>query len=187
MLYIFIVPALIILASGIFELRRIQKHDNVLFAYAQLRRNILFYLKEYGMKISDTDYKIVNELLDRVDATIHHFTDFKTTYFNIRKLRKLTKKLKLQEIKTGFVLKKTQNKDINKLQKQYEYLIVKSCFTYTPFFRSEVFLKISFLVFKLFILAGVKKWQNLINDINWLKDKKSWLERPENQFNVYTG
>lgn len=71
--YLLIIPSSVVLVIILIDLQRRRKHDKILFALYQIRRDIMSFLFREGSSLSKADYVAVRMLLDKTNNIIDHF------------------------------------------------------------------------------------------------------------------
>ncbi|WP_424947241.1 hypothetical protein [Candidatus Spongiihabitans sp.] len=126
-------------------LRRVAKHDRVLFPLCQLRRDIMRFLREHtpneSNALSRKEYESILRLLDAVSTMIHHYNRHKTVMFNFRKAVKFSKEYRHVRNQAP-PIDMTGNDEIRKFHHQFLGLLARAFLAYTPLFRFEVLLRV---------------------------------------------
>ena len=142
-------------------LRKVAKHDRVLFPFCQLRRNIMRFLREHmpndSNALSRQEYESILQLLDVVSTVIHHYNRHKTVMFNLRKVIKCIWKYR-HTLKRVPPIDMTANAEIQEFHRRFEGLLARAFIEYTPLIRFE-------LVLRMFVFAyrvGKKRAQYVI-------------------------
>ncbi len=127
------------------SLRRVSKHDRVLFPLYQLRRDLMKFLRVNATAnknvLSSAEYDSIARLSDALDLAIHNYNKHKTMMFNLRKLLAHLKKHQ-------HILKKiepvdmTDNPKIQIFHSRFLQCLAEAFFAYTPLIRSEIMLKL---------------------------------------------
>lgn len=189
LIYILLVPSIGLIVLTSLELLAHRKHDRVLFAWAQLRRNILALLREQGTTMSDKEYAITNQLLECVGVTIHDFSYFKSELFNVRRIKNLAR-ARVESVrglgKLSSVFEAIENKDIRKLQSEFKYCTIRSIFAYTPLITSEVIIAVLATLGKLLVKMSIKKGRNMLVYTGVLREDLKWIKKPEHHYNLYS-
>ncbi len=138
--YIFIVPVILVSLYMILLLRGLKKHDQVLYAFCQVRRDAMSLVREHNLALTRDDYLALREIVDATSATIHDYNLCKIYVFNFRRFLAAIRRFKGIELKTneGEVLKY----EIVRLRNSFGRALVFSFFTFTPFLKSELVLKL---------------------------------------------
>ena len=71
--YILMIPVLFFSVLMIIHLRRLKKHDEVLYTFCQNRREIMFMIREENFALSKKDYFDLRKLAEVNNKTIRHF------------------------------------------------------------------------------------------------------------------
>lgn len=170
MFYLLMVPLLLVLFCMILYLRKLKKHDIVLYRFCQLRRNTISMIAENKLTLSKEEYSSLRTLITILNSTIHNYNECKTAVFDIRNLFKHFRELKksTNEIEN---LQLPDNKDIKELYFQFLFSMFYAFFAYTPFLKSEIVLTIITYAFG---RISVKSKTN----IQWLKNEAHKLNYP---------
>lgn len=99
----------------IYELQSINKHDKILYAFCQIRRDIIKLIREQNIDLSSLHYNELKKLLEIVNSVIHDFNDWKASIFNLRSLIRTIKK-NAQKIE---VEKFSDNDKVSDFQKKF--------------------------------------------------------------------
>ncbi|WOV91930.1 MAG: hypothetical protein R1F54_04700 [Candidatus Zeuxoniibacter abyssi] len=142
-----------ILVVGAFllaSLIAIKKHDRVLFRFCQIRRDLMKDLRDrYDTTLNQQEWQAAKFLLEKLNGVIQHYHSHKTTMFNLRKVRQMIKS-DLQKYKETQQEIKARLPEVPKDTKVYELYgdfaraSWQSFFTYTPFIRTEIILRLLF-------------------------------------------
>ncbi len=127
------------------QARLASKHDNVLFPFCQLRRDVMKFrfdeIMQPSMKLSRDERESLRRLSSALDNVIHNYSRHKKMMFNIRtviaQLRKHQSALKKIE-----PLKLTDNKDIRNFYVRFGYCSAKAFLAYTPLILWEFVLRL---------------------------------------------
>ena len=123
--------------------KKVQKHDQVLFPFCQLRRDIINFLHENVVEkpgvLSREDYTSVRQLLDVLNGTIRNYNEHKTLMFDIRKMEK---HLRTYRQTADSALAMPDNPEIRDFHERFGRLLVKAFIAYTPLIRRELTLKL---------------------------------------------
>ena len=128
------------------HIRRVKKHDGVLFPFCQLRRDVMKFRYDAIMSSSTALSREESESLRRLsrvlDKVIHNYSQHKKIMFNLRAMMMHMRKHRavLKEIKP---LQLTDNSDIQEFYARFAYLSAKAFIAYTPLIRSEFVLRAS--------------------------------------------
>lgn len=164
----------------IIKLHALKKHDDVLFRFSQLRRDMMGYLRSKTTKIPRDDYIELRKLLDIVNSTIHNYDDHKQGLFRIdeffketRTVYKSVNKAKSKEIKN--------NAKVKGFYHEYGKIMLIAFLTYSPFLKSKI---VIFLLIKLssFLALATGRYFNKFfeQSISFLE----WLKGESNRFNL---
>lgn len=127
--YLLFVPANILLFIMFRDLRNMKKHDCVLFRFCQIRRDIMFILRDEGFKLSKQDYRVLRFLLDITSEMIHNYNQCKITVFNLRWFMSWLKEYRK---KAGKVEKlETTNPKINAIRERFKVAMLQAFLSYT--------------------------------------------------------
>ena len=153
----------------LFYLRRLKKHDKVLYRFCQLRRETMSIIREANFDLKPEDYAVLRALVEKTSDTIHDFNNCKVSLFNVRKLSEQVSRAKMIEALD------VENPQIQKLCLGYTLAMLRAFFTFTPFIKSELGLRVApYLLRALASLGGnylkiqVKKMNELIL---WIKQE----------------
>ena len=180
--YFLIVPALVACLCEIYRLRKLEKHDIVLYKFCEIRRLVMARIREDNFNLSKDDYVALRQLAEAASLTIHDYNEWKTSLFNFRKFKECVRKIKnwdkiIEE-------RKIANPDILALYKEYIYAMFFAFLTYTPFIKSEMgFRAMSISLNGIAHISMGKFKRNLIRIaefIDWVKQKSDNHNTPLN-------
>ncbi|MGR3913016.1 MAG: hypothetical protein OD918_00575 [Gammaproteobacteria bacterium] len=154
--------ALAMLAAQLQRIRMAQKraikHDRVLFPFCQLRRDVMQFLRETAFKkpqvLSREEYASARRLVEALDVTIRNYNRHKTVMFNLRKVETHLRAYR-QSAKPAPAL--PDNPRIREFHDRFRGLLVKACIAYTPWIRSELFLRLMALAWQLGVDEGARR------------------------------
>ena len=119
------------------DIRRVAKHDGVLFPLCQLRRDIMRFLYENVFEnpgaLSHQEYQSVKRLLGVLNATISDYNKHKTVMFNPREM---AKHLGAYRRTSMLAMEAPDNSEIRDLHRCFRRLLVAAFMAYTPLIRS---------------------------------------------------
>lgn len=125
-------------------LRRVARHDRVLFPFCQLRRDIMRFLREHMPKeanaLSREEYRSILRLVAVVGVTIHHYNQHKTLMFNLREIERYLNEYRATLKETPINL--TDNAEIQELHARFVRCLAEAFLAYTPMIRSERALRV---------------------------------------------
>lgn len=134
--------------SSYINVKKHEKHDRVLFRFCQIRRDLMKDLRDrYDTTLSRQEWQAANFLLEILNGVIQHYHSHKTTMFNLRKVRLMIKS-DLQRYQDTQQKIKARLSEVPKNTKVYELYgdfsraSLQSFFTYTPFIRTEILLRL---------------------------------------------
>lgn len=125
------------------QARRSRKHDDVLFPFCQLRRDVMKFrfeaMTQSPTPLSREERESLRRLSRTLDDVIHNYSKHKKMMFNLRTVIAQMRKHQsaLKEIEP---LKLTNNTDIQNFYVRFGYCSAKAFIAYTPLIRSEFIL-----------------------------------------------
>ncbi len=123
----------------VLSLRRIQKHDRVLFPLCRLRRDIMAFLRKHVFAnpgaLSQQDYTAVRLLLDALNFAIDNYNEHKTSMFN---MRKMARHIKAYRYASKPVRKIPEQPEIAEFQRCFRRLLAVAFIAYTPLIRWQI-------------------------------------------------
>lgn len=131
--------------------KKTQKHDDVLFPFCELRREIIRFLHENAFEnrsaLSREEYNSTRRLLDVLNNTIQNYNRHKTVMFDLGQTAKYLKQYRdaLQQTKP---LDPTDNPKIKKFHNDFFRHLIKAFLAYTPFMRSRLVLRCVALAYR---------------------------------------
>lgn len=152
MFYLLMVPVLLMEVCMLLYLYRRRRHDKVLFRFCQIRRDLMQLLRDRGSSLSREEYKDARELLNVLSFTIHNYRDQKTKIFDGRKFlrfRNSAEKIRQAE--------PSADPEIAALYVRTAHALVRGFIAYTPFFASELALRLVLLGAQMLGNLGIRK------------------------------
>lgn len=143
---------LVFFAFSFRRIKKVDKHDQVLFPFCQLRRDIMRHLLDNLDTLTPEEYRPLRKLLDMLDATIHNYNRHKTRMFNLRTILRQTTHYRRTK-------KRAERVDIPEDSLAVEFyfrffhLLAKAFLAYTPLIRWELALKIFAFIIGRFVRA----------------------------------
>ncbi len=127
-------------------IRRVAKHDGVLFPLCQLRRDLINFLHENVFEkpeaLSKEEYASMRRLPDAVNATIHNYNEHKTLRFNMRKVARHLATYRTSRQATEIAPQVPDNPAIRRFHEHFGRLLVAAVLAYTPLIRWELALRL---------------------------------------------
>lgn len=155
MFYLLIIPVLVSSAFMIHRLRKIKKHDKVLFHFCQIRRDAMELLRNNYSEMTIEEYRAIRRVLMALNSTIHDYNDYKISIFNFRRFYRMVKNYK-KTTSSIERMKLPKNSDIGKLLQDFSIGMIKAFFAYTPFLKSEIIFKLVILILDFVTKSGIK-------------------------------
>lgn len=160
------------------KLNSLEKHDETLNRFCNLRRKMMQYLRDNYENISKNDYHNLRKSLDLLNNNIHYFDIYKTHIFNLSFLMGIFKAAKenLNEVNK---LQDVNNQEIKSLISSFEKAFLIAFFRFTPWLKTR--LCIGFFVFMLSLIGRASqslsrktasKVNNAISTIQMIEDRK---------------
>lgn len=164
MFYLLFIPSFFASILMIVYLKNIKKHDIVLYKICQVRRDSMQLLRNNWQGMSKEDYLALRKLLDILNSTINSYNEHKIVLFNLRRFFEHVKRYDSfsKEIEPTEMPK---NGEIQALYTATFKSLLYGFFAYTPLIKSEIFVKISFLILSLITLLGIEKFNNSIHQL----------------------
>lgn len=175
--YILVIPSLVLLGLLLLKIRKLEKHDKVLYKFCQIRRGVIKILRNNNNQLTKNDYADLRFLLSLISTTIHHYNEIKSILFNVRKLLRIKKHLfefKNVALEVEEKLKSPKKNEIHVLYEQYKFANIYAFASYTPFFKSEIILRLLLQIIILLVWLGLEQLQSGVNYLKWfLKELQS--------------
>jgi hypothetical protein len=166
--YILLFPILLSLLLVFFNLRRMRKHDIVLFRFCQIRRDVMRIIRDKNLEISQEDYFALRDLINGLEITIHHYNECKTTLFNMRSYLKWFKEYKKNAKKLKLCIDDNSNPEIINLSDRFRFALLMAFFAYTPFIKSEATIRIFAWILNFLTKIGIKQVKKICDNFKWL-------------------
>ena len=167
----------------IFEIKKINNHDDVLYEFCQQRREAMSLLRaEYQNTINlnfekesslcKEDLEALSLFLKLLNDVIHDYDEFKVVFSNFRKIEALATELKKSNENVKSIA--TNDKRVKEIKADIRLSLFFAFYTYTPFLKYEVTIKFLYVVLQ--IASEILKYeiaQKALSFLDWLdKEKK---------------
>ena len=140
------------------QIKKIAKHDGVLFPLCQLRRDIMRFLYENVFEnpgaLSHQEYQSVKRLLGVLNATISDYDKHKTVMFNPREM---AEHLEAYRRTSMLATKVPDNSEIRELHRCFRHLLVAAFMAYTPLIRSGLAVRLIVHAYRAGKKAGARR------------------------------
>ncbi len=177
MLYVMIVPVMSLFLWALRQLNLMKKHDQVLYRFCQIRRDIIQILRQENFSLHKKEYFELRYLLHCINITINNYDVLKISFFNLRKFIEFARDFK-DEIND---IKLSKKQRVLGFQRRTGYAMFEAFFSYTPLIKSTIFL--SFLVF--FIQKLPTLCEKLFNvSAGGMLEFMSWFKREYHNFST---
>lgn len=162
-LYFLLTPTLIFLIIQIDRIYLITKHDRVLYMFCQLRREMIYFLRNENPILNEQDKISILKLLELTNHCIHHFKDHKkrTFKFKIFKIVFFTKST-IENMKENDFF--TENIRIQAMQKKFILVMLYAAYSYTSFLS----LRLIGFILKLLLKIHLKRLNDSVANLIWL-------------------
>ncbi len=174
-----IAPVLVLAIFYVYIIKRLQKHDNVLYDFCQLRRDVMTVMRRDNLQIDKENYMHLNDLLVVLNHNIHYYNEHKKTTFNIENYIKYLREIKKTSNKIEQKVK-IVNGEIRQLYKNYGYVMFYAFFQYTPFIRSKVVFAILLLLYQAITKIVQGSSVKLVRALSYM----IWLRGEANSYNI---
>jgi len=161
-----------------FKIQRILKQDKTMFRMAELRRNVVLFLREKWKTLSKSDGEKAINLIQVCSFTISNHRDFYSS-FKIHDIIVNLSSQKKEVDEAELYLNQAHNKRIKSMYTKFGIILLENIKDYTFFFRFK-------LVFAL--LKGIVNLmfsQSLKNNLERIENYQKWLESQDSQFSKY--
>jgi hypothetical protein len=165
MFYVAVVPALALSAYMIYYLSRLQKHDRVLYRFCQIRREMMEFFREHGSELSPEEYSSARRLVEVLNLTIHNYKHERTRMFDGRKLLRTLRDYEASVDAVVLADNSRDNERIRAFRTKFEKTLFFAFFEYTPFFRSELALRVLLVAATLLAKLGLQKMSNVVRQL----------------------
>lgn len=126
---------LLMSVPAIIWLRRIRRHDHVLFLFCQIRRDAMALVRERQFDFEREDYIALRNLIELLNTTIDNYNEYKTVVFNVRRLANLLIKYRKTARRFDDKLRETHDPTINALSHRFVLAMMEAFLAYTPLIR----------------------------------------------------
>ena len=176
MFYLLVVPALLMQAVMLAYLYQLRRHDSVLYRFCQIRRDVMALLREQSETLSPEEYHDARELLDVLGFTIHNYQDQKSTMFDGRKFLRFRRSA--ERVRQA---RHSDNPQLVELHKRTAMALVRGFIAYTPFFASELALRLVLFGARTLGSMGVRKMRRALTVI---EETALLLQPPPDDFGL---
>ena len=125
------------------RIRKVAKHDGVLFPLCQLRRDLMRFLYDNVFvkpnALSHEEYVSIRRLSDALDDTIHNYNQHKTLLFNFWKMVKYLRQHR-HTLKRTAPVNLTDSKEIQEFHARFSHCLSRAFLAYTPLIHWELLL-----------------------------------------------
>ncbi len=170
--YALIGPVLILSLVMLVYLRRLKKHDEVLYAFCEIRREIMAILRRDLFEIQREKYVGLKHLLDATGNAIHYYNDNKATMFNYRRFAQWLRDSRASA-ETVQRLNLPNDPEILKIREHFGVAMVSAFCAYTPLFRSELLIRVSLLLLRTAVNAGWQQAEGIFQFADWFRNFSS--------------
>ena len=151
--------------------KQAQKHDEVLYPFCQLRRDIMDFL--YARMLTDpitlttAEYASVRRLLDVLNHTIHNYSEHRTVMFDLRQVLKALQQYR-HTLKQARPVDLTNDTEIQHIHKRFVRCCAKAFLAYTPLIRSEAVLRLALHLYR------VRRQEYLLKAARQVREQKNY-------------
>lgn len=153
-------------------IRKVKKHDRVLFPFCEIRRGLMTYLRANYSCLTKEDYERSVQLWEILDDTIHFYERHKATTFNFRPFVIFFRDKMKESEDTSPVVWDEMSPELRALWCKWVGAMMDALFAYTPWIRSEITLKIIVTIFKHFGTQGIKKLADILRESGELASRQ---------------
>lgn len=121
----------------VIKLKGLENHDQVLYNFCQLRREMMSYLRIKSDRIPRKDYVAIRELLDIVNSTIADYNNYKVVIFNFNNFMKEIDRI-YKSTKKANKARDISNDKVEKFYKDYKHAMFVAFWTYTPLLKHKL-------------------------------------------------
>ena len=150
MIYILFMCFSVFFVFSWIDIRRVDKHDGVLFPLCQLRRDMMRFLYDNVFvkpnALSHEEYVSIRRLSDALDDTIHNYNQHKTLLFNLRKMMIYLRQYR-HMLKRTAPVNLTDNKEIQEFHARFSRCLARAFLAYTPLIRWELPFRLGLLAY----------------------------------------
>ncbi len=122
------------------QIKKIAKHDGVLFPFCQLRRDIMKFrfdeIMQPSMTLSRDERESLRRLSSALDNVIHNYSRHKKMMFDLRKMIKAIREYR-HILKQIPAIDMTNNTKIQEFHHRFAGLLARAFIAYTPLIRWE--------------------------------------------------
>lgn len=169
--YIIMVPILALSMAMLAYLRRLKKHDKVLYEFCQIRREIMAILRRDLFETENDKYVGLRELLDSTGNAIHYYNDNKATMFNYRRYKQWLMDTR-ESAESVENLHLPNDPELQKIRHHFCQAMVAAFCAYTPLFRSELLIRFSLFILRTAAKAGWQQAEDIFQFASWFKNFK---------------
>jgi len=158
MFYFLMAVALLANLWMIWRVRKMKRHDGVLYRYCELRRQAMQYLRDEDKlsQLPRQDYIALRKMICMMNITIEQYKNHKLVMFNLREFVKYFRAYASANKKAAAITI-IDNKEIEDLRKGLMKALFFGFMTYTPFIRSEIVVRLTIMILSFLAKAGIRK------------------------------
>lgn len=166
MFYVLIIPVILLLAYNLFRLRQIMLHDQVLYKFCQLRRDVIRTIDEDVDNYSKQEYRQIRLLLDELNSTIRNFSHMKTNIFTFKMFLELAKAyIDFNATKKTKAIKPSENMVIYSLYARYSKSLMDGFISYVPLLQYRLIISLAYAIVKTLATFGLNGVLNKIDKV----------------------
>jgi len=156
--YVLMTAALLSTFWMILRMRKVKRHDEVLYRFCELRRDAMKTLRDKSSieAMTRQEYIVLRKLLETLNVIIEAYKTHKTVIFNLRTLVRVLSEYKRYNKKAESI-EKTKHEGIEFLRIGIMKALLHGFLAYTPFIKSEVVVRVVLAILGLLAQSGVKK------------------------------
>lgn len=119
-------------------IKRIERHDRVLFRFCHIRREAIALITESHVRFKRDDYIALRHLIEMLNMTINRYNECEIVIFNVRRLMRSLKASRY-DFKGAEEIGETSDQSIKRLQNHYGQALIEAFLSYTPLIRLTLF------------------------------------------------
>lgn len=170
-------PPLLMSVFMAWRLHVLKKHDRVLYKFCETRRQLMGLMREQNYNLGRQDYLALKQLSIWTDYAIHYYNDGKRSMFNARRVMEEIKTLK--QVDKRIKRRVIRDPEVGKLYRQFINALFSGFLAFTPFFRSELVLRLLPVIAQLLARMGLvyfkKNAARIADSVSWFSEERRTL------------
>lgn len=169
MFFAAMIPVLLLSGYMIALLRRLEKHDRVLYRFCEVRRKLMRLLRQSGTELSPEDYRVARALLDMLETNIHNYQETKKFLLNGRRFLKSLRTYSKSAVEVAN-LAMIRDPRVAEVRNELGRAVLLGILDYTPLLRSELLVRFIAGSASFFARLGWRRMKTVASTLLLAKD-----------------